>query len=335
MAINNFPTGHRTRPAINESPVQLLMIIILSIVVSDILVRIIIRAIPSLTGWVDVLLDSALVVLILFPFLYFLVFRPLTKFIVERKQAEEEVKKKNQQLEQVNAEKDKFFSILAHDLRGPMSAFVSITHLLTEEMRTMDQDQIGEFMNSMKSDAANLNRLLENLLEWSQLKRGVMEFNPQEFNLRKSINMVLDIVSVSARKKEIKIDNSVPDELEVFADLHMFESVVRNLASNAVKFTPVGGKIYVSAGTNINNCVEIRISDTGIGMDKILMSKLFIINEKTSRKGTEGEPSSGLGLLLCKEFIEKHRGKIWVESEAGKGATFYFSLPSNGAGSKK
>ena len=327
MAINNSTTGHRTRPAINESPVQLLMIIILSIVVSDMLVRIIIRAIPSLTGWADVLLDSVLVVLILFPFLYFLVFRPLTKNIAERKQAEEEVKVKNEQLERVNAEKDKFFSILAHDLRGPMSAFVSITHLLTEEIQTMDQDQIKEFTNSMKADAENLYRLLENLLEWSQLKRGVMEFKPEMLNLRRSINIVLDIVSVSARKKEIKIDNSVPDELEVFADLRMLESVVRNLTSNAVKFTPVGGKIYVSAVANINNCVEIKISDSGIGMDKILMSKLFIINEKTSRKGTEGEPSSGLGLLLCKEFIEKHGGIIRVESEEEKGSTFYFSLP--------
>jgi signal transduction histidine kinase len=154
-----------------------------------------------------------------------------------------------------------------------------------------------------------------------------MEFKPEMLNLRKSINIVLDIVSVSARKKEIKIDNSVPDELEVFADLRMLESVVRNLTSNAVKFTPVGGKIYVSAVANINNCVEIKISDSGIGMDKILMSKLFIINEKTSRKGTEGEPSSGLGLLLCKEFIEKHGGIIRVESEEEKGSTFYFRLP--------
>jgi signal transduction histidine kinase len=248
-------------------------------------------------------------------------------FAIERKQAEEEIKKRNEELSEANAEKDKFFSILAHDLRGPMSAFVEITQLLTEDFQTMTPDQVRDITTSMKTDASNIYKLLENLLEWSRLKRGVFNFKPEKLNLRKVITIGTEPVSASALKKEIMIDISVPDDLEVLADEHMFEAVIRNLVSNAVKFTTFGGKIDVSAHLNKNNSVEIKISDTGIGMNPELKSKLFLLNENTSRKGTEGESSSGLGLLLCKEFVEKHSGKIWVESEEGKGSTFYFAIP--------
>jgi signal transduction histidine kinase len=171
--------------------------------------------------------------------------------------------------------------------------------------------------------------LLENLLEWSRLKRGVMEFNPEKFNLKTLIASGIESVSASARKKKIVLDLSVPYDLEVFADRHMFETVVRNLVSNAVKFTPVNGKVNVSGFRNKDNYIELKISDTGIGMTPALKDKLFLLNEKTSRKGTDGEPSSGLGLLLCKEFIDKHGGKILVESEAGIGSTFSFILPDS------
>lgn len=246
--------------------------------------------------------------------------------ITKRKLAEEEIILKNKLLLEINAEKDKFFSILAHDLRGPLSAFVAVTQILTEDIRTMTLEEIMDITISMKKDASNIYRLLENLLEWSRLKRGVMEFNPVKVNLHKTIGTAIDLVSVSAQTKKIEINISVPDNLVITADNHMFETVIRNLVSNAVKFTPAGGRIGVSAYPATDNSIEIRVTDTGIGIPPEIINKLFLLNEKTSRKGTEGEPSSGLGLLLCKEFIEKHGGTIWVESEEGKGSTFCFTM---------
>jgi len=153
-----------------------------------------------------------------------------------------------------------------------------------------------------------------------------MDFIPERFNLKKKIEECINVLSESARKKGIEIKIFVPDELDVLADSHMFEAVIRNLVSNAIKFTTSGGKVTLTAGYNEDHTIEIKISDSGIGMTPELKNKLFQINEKTSRPGTEGEPSTGLGLLLCKEFIEKNGGKIWVESEVGKGSSFSFTI---------
>jgi signal transduction histidine kinase len=247
---------------------------------------------------------------------------------IERKKGEEEIKLKNELLQVINAEKDKFFSILAHDLRGPLSSFVAATQILTEEIQSMSLEEIKDITISMKTDASNIYNLLENLLEWSRLKRNVMEFVKIKFSLDKKIAYCIQPISEMARKKEIEINISVPEDIEVTADDHMFDTVIRNLVSNAVKFTRKKGKIDISAFKNQDNFIEIIITDTGIGMSAELKNKLFLLNEKVNRKGTEGEPSSGLGLLLCKEFIEKHGGKIWVESEVGKGSTFTFTIPA-------
>jgi PAS domain S-box-containing protein len=247
---------------------------------------------------------------------------------IDRKMTEEEIKLKNELLQSLNAEKDKFFSIIAHDLRGPLSAFVDATQIITEEIQTMSLEEIKDITGSMKSSATNIYRLLENLLEWSRLRRGAMDFIPEKFNLKKKTKACIDVLIETIRKKGIRLDINIPDVLEILADSHMFETIIRNLVSNAIKFTPVGGKVTVEANLNDNYLAEIKIRDSGIGMTPELISKLFQINEKTSRPGTEGEPSTGLGLLLCKEFIEKHNGKIWVESEVGKGSSFSFTLPS-------
>lgn len=246
---------------------------------------------------------------------------------IERKKAAEEIKLKNELLEALNIEKDKFFSIIAHDLRGPLSAFVAATRILEEDIQNMTFEEIRDIIISMKTDATNVYQLLENLLEWSRLKRGVMEFHPVKLNLFQEISASLESVSSLANKKGILIEVSVNDELEITADNHMLSTVVRNLVSNAVKFTPAGGKVTVSAKNRDNN-IEISVTDTGIGMTQGMMNKLFLMNEKTGRKGTDGEASSGLGLLLCKEFIEKHGSKIMVESTEGQGSTFSFTMPS-------
>jgi PAS domain S-box-containing protein len=244
---------------------------------------------------------------------------------IERKKAEEEINLKNEQLQAINAEKDKFFSIIAHDLRGPLSSFVEATQILTDEAQTMGIEEIKDIAASMKMSAANIYSLLENLLEWSRLKRGGMDFVPEKLNLNKKFIECVNILSESARKKGITVEVNIPDNMEVFADSHMLETVIRNLVSNAIKFTTSGGLVNVSAGY-IDHTVEVKIKDSGIGMPTELKNRLFQINEKTSRPGTEGELSTGLGLLLCKEFVEKHNGKIWAESEVGKGSTFSFII---------
>jgi PAS domain S-box-containing protein len=246
---------------------------------------------------------------------------------IERKKAEEEISYKNEQLQLINAEKDKFFSIIAHDLRGPLSAFVDATQILTEEIQNMDLEEIKDITMSMKTSASNIYGLLENLLEWSRLRRGAMDFVPENLNLKKKIETSIDVLSESARKKRIGLTTSIPGELEIRADVQMFDTIVRNLISNAIKFTNSGGKVNVTANYNGDHYIVVKISDSGIGMTAELRNKLFQIDEKTSRPGTEGETSTGLGLLLCKEFIEKHGGKIWVESTVGQGSTFSFSLP--------
>jgi signal transduction histidine kinase len=251
----------------------------------------------------------------------------ISRDITEHKLAAEEIKLKNELLQTINAEKDKFFSILAHDLRGPLSAFVAATQIITEEIQTMNLEEIKEITGSMKTTAKNIYNLLENLLEWSRLQRGAMEFNPRKLKLSNIIGKGVEVASASAKTKGIDIEIIMPFDIAVTADEHMIESVIRNLVFNAVKFTPGGGKVTVYASLTPENFVEIRITDTGIGMTPELKNKLFKMNERTNRPGTAGEPSSGLGLLLCKEFIEKHKGKIWVESEEGKGSTFSFILP--------
>ena len=254
----------------------------------------------------------------------------ISREITERKLAEEEIKLKNELLQTINAEKDKFFSILAHDLKGPLSAFLGATQILAEEIQNMSFEEIKEITINMKESASNIYRLLENLLEWSRLKRGLLEFSPENLNVKQLIKTCIEVLKESARKKSIIIDYSFPDDIAVYADSRMMETVIRNLVSNAIKFTPIGGKVTVAAEKKSDQSIEIKIIDSGIGMTPELKGKLFLLNEKTSRKGTEGEPSTGLGLLLCKEFIGKHMGKIWVESEVGKGSVFRFILPGAG-----
>jgi PAS domain S-box-containing protein len=246
---------------------------------------------------------------------------------IERKKAEEEIALKNELLQAINAEKDRFFSIIAHDLRGPLSAFVAATQIITEEIQNMSSEEIREITNSMKTSATNIYSLLENLLEWSRLRRGGLDFIPVKMDLKKEIFASVEVLNEIALKKNITMEIIIPNGTQVVADSHMFETVVRNLVSNAIKFSLPGGIAKVESVIADDLTVEIRVTDTGIGMTPDLIGKLFRLDQKTSRPGTEGEPSTGLGLLLCKEFIEKLGGEIRVESEVGKGSTFSFSMP--------
>ena len=246
--------------------------------------------------------------------------------ITERKRTEEEILHKNEELVTLNAEKDKFFSIIAHDLRSPFNAFLGLTELMAEDLHDLTMDDIRSFAVTMRNSATNLYRLLENLLEWSLLQRGVTSFNAESFVLKPKITEFLALYLDAARQKEIEIYHDIPDDLEVLADMHMVETIIRNLVSNAVKFTPRKGKVFISAKPAGHDLAEISVKDTGIGMDRYTIDNIFRLDAHVNRKGTEGERSTGLGLIICKDFIERHNGKLAIESEVNNGSTFYFSL---------
>ncbi|MEI6089526.1 MAG: PAS domain-containing sensor histidine kinase [bacterium] len=247
--------------------------------------------------------------------------------ITERRQAEELIKIKNDEIHKVHSEKDKFFSIIGHDLRSPFNSFLGLTQIMAEELPTLSINEIQENATNMQSSAINLYRLLGNLLDWSLIQQGLFPFDPTLVQLLPMVNESIALAVETAKGKNIEILVSVPEDLAVFADNNTLQTVIRNLVSNAVKFTPKGGKIMVSAKMTDDKNVEISVKDTGIGMDKYTLDNLFKLDVNTCRKGTEGELSTGLGLLLCKDFIEKHGGKLGIESQEGMGSTFYFTVP--------
>lgn len=247
--------------------------------------------------------------------------------ITELQIAEAEIKKTNEDLIRLNAEKDKFFSIIAHDLRGPFGTFQELTRFISEELSNLTTADIKVMTTSMMNSARKLYNLLENLLQWAKLHQDLLPFKPQIVQLHPLINESLQTIMELAANKEIVITNTIPLNTSLLADSEMLQSVIRNLVTNAVKFTPKGGKITLSSKTVAEKSVEILVKDTGIGMNPDMVKNLFQLNRQTNRKGTEGEPSSGLGLILCKEFIEKHGGKLWVESAVGIGSTFRFTIP--------
>ncbi|MCX6146800.1 MAG: PAS domain S-box protein [Candidatus Kapabacteria bacterium] len=248
--------------------------------------------------------------------------------INDRKKAELEILKKNNELAELNASKDKFFSILAHDLKSPFNGFLGLTKMMSENINSFTLVELQDISKQMQLSAGNLYKLLENLLEWSRMQRGAIEFNPEVCSLNYLVNENLELQSNILKSKEIQFLNNIPEETEVFADIQMLNTVLRNFITNAIKFTNRKGSIEIGVINTSKQFTEIFVKDSGIGMDEFTKSNLFKVNEKVSRLGTEDEPSTGLGLLLCKDFIEKHNGSIRVESEIDKGSTFYIKLPN-------
>lgn len=246
---------------------------------------------------------------------------------LEKSVALESLQKSEDNLRKINAEKDKFFSIIAHDLRNPLSGFLKLTQLMSEVLPSLTMEEIQDITLTMRNSATNLYRLLGNLLQWARIQQGTIAFNPELFNLSVIVDESIAMVRESANNKGIEIIHSIPDDLMIFADTNILQTILRNHVSNAVKFTAKGGKVHLAAKLNGGNSVEISIRDTGIGMSREMIDNLFRLDVQTNRIGTEGEPSTGLGLFLCKEFIEKHGGKISVESEVGKGSVFTFTIP--------
>jgi signal transduction histidine kinase len=238
-----------------------------------------------------------------------------------------QIHRQSQELLELNATKDKFFSIIAHDLRAPFAGFLGATQLMFEELPHLSQEEVITFAKGLNDSASNLYRLLENLLEWARLQRGLTNFEALQLPLMGLVEKSIGHVADSATAKGVQIRLEIPKGLEVVADEYMLESILRNLVTNAVKFTRKGGEVTIAASQSGEDSVRLSISDTGIGMDSAMLAGLFRIDAHNNRKGTEGEPSSGLGLIICKDFVARHGGRLWAESKEGVGSTFHFTLP--------
>ena len=246
----------------------------------------------------------------------------------KRKQTELQIEKQTKELKELNATKDKFFNIIAHDLRSPFSAIIGFSNLLAEQVHDKDYEGIERYAEYIQTSSKHAMALLTNLFEWARTQTGAMEFNPEYFELVELINEITELSNDIAQQKSIAIEKVLPLKVPVTADKAMISTVLRNLIMNAIKFTNSGGKIVVSLEEKKNELL-VTISDNGAGIIKEDIENLFRIDAKTTTLGTNKEKGTGLGLLLCKEFVEKHSGKIWVESEVGKGSRFNFSIPKS------
>jgi signal transduction histidine kinase len=250
----------------------------------------------------------------------------LTLALIKSRNKAQQIELLNKQFEKQNTDKDRFISILAHDLKSPIGLMVGYLDLLSNNIRKYDIEKVETQIDIIKQSAQKTYNLLENTLLWARAQSGKIPFSPEILNLENIFKEVLEEVSINAESKSIEIHVSPINNASVYADQYMIHAVLRNLIMNAIKFTHNNGKINISAKIE-KNATIITITDTGVGIDQFSLSKLFDIKNMTATAGTANETGSGLGLLLCKEFIEKHEGKIWVESELGKGSAFHFSLP--------
>ena len=246
--------------------------------------------------------------------------------ITSRKNDENKISELNTELKRKNADKDRFISILSHDLRSPFNNLLGLSEILTENINKLNIDVIKTIGSHIHTTARNTYNLLEDILKWAGAQQGKIPFNPQILNFRDLCIGILKILNPNANVKYITINYSASDQINIFADTDMVKTVIRNLVSNAIKFTNTGGIIDINAEQN-SEYVTVSIADNGIGIEPENLKKLFDISEVLTTKGTAGETGTGLGLLLCKEFVAKHGGKIWVESEEGKGSAFKFTLP--------
>lgn len=246
--------------------------------------------------------------------------------VTERKLAEFQLQKYAEELQEMNATKDKFLSIIAHDLKTPFNSILGLSEILKNEIRNFDRDSIEQYISLIYSTSKNTYRLLENLLDWARMQQGKMPFNPRPLILRELVSDIFEILYDGALKKQITMVNTIEEQIIIHADLNMIKTVIRNLVSNSIKFTSANGRIEVSASSK-DDFILVNVKDNGTGIPKADLGKLFRIETSYSRQGTENEIGNGLGLILCEEFISKHSGKIWVESEVGQGSEFKFLLP--------
>jgi signal transduction histidine kinase len=237
-----------------------------------------------------------------------------------------EIKDNEFRLIELNATKDKFFSIIAHDLKSPLGSIIGLSERLIEKVKGKEYAKIEKFANLILESSNGVSNLLTNLMVWAQSQTGKLVFNPVQFDIVPLVLEVTQLLKEVAFQKSIIIENNLPSHVPIIADKEMISTVLRNLISNALKFTKEGGLISISAEYRPNYLVVI-VADNGVGITKDRIDKIFEISENNSTPGTHSEKGTGLGLILCKEFMEKINGKIWVESVDGQGTSFFLSIP--------
>ncbi len=236
-----------------------------------------------------------------------------------------QLKNTQQQLKEINETKDKFFSIISHDLRSPFNAIIGYTDLLIEDFDDLDDKEKLKFLKVVNNTALATHRLLNNLLTWARAQRGRIEVIPSNLDLGMLVNELLEVLEPQAKNKDITLSSYIGENIKVYVDQAMLTTIIQNLVSNSIKFTHAGGFVKISAKHN-DELTTVVLEDSGMGMDEKIVGKLFDVAANDSRKGTANESGTGLGLVICKEFVEKMGGRIWVESIVGKGSTFYFTL---------
>jgi two-component system, sensor histidine kinase and response regulator len=250
----------------------------------------------------------------------------MEKEIKERKEAEQSLRESEKKLQEANQAKDKFFSIISHDLRNPLSALISYSSMTLDYYDDLSREKVLNYVTKIKNASGSINKLLDNLLQWSRLQMNRMEFRPARYGLFHIIQENIYLLGPSADRKGISIELSVAKDVRIWADVEMVSTIIRNLVSNAIKFSESGGVIKIASETD-GLYEKIVVSDNGTGIRAEDKAKLFCIDVQHTLKGTADEKGTGLGLILCREFVEKNKGRIWVESEYGQGSEFIFILP--------
>ena len=249
---------------------------------------------------------------------------------IQLKHSQDIIKKQAEELKEMNEAKDHMFSIIGHDLRGPLSYMKSIVDILAQQDHDLDEETLQQNISSLKQNTDQTFNLLENLLYWSRTQRGIMISEPEDFELQDIIEETLPLVQGSAASKNISIQSQKTINLEVYADPNMVKTILRNLLANAIKFTHSGGNITINAEEKEDAMIAISVTDNGVGMSEDEKNKIFQSNQFFTKYGTNNEKGSGLGLALCKDFAGKNKGDIYVNSQEGKGSTFTFTLPKAG-----
>ncbi len=246
-----------------------------------------------------------------------------------QKDIEKKLRESESKLQEALETKDKFLSIIAHDLKNPLGSFRDVANVLSESFDELSEEDKKDFIGMMKEQSNQLFSLLENLLQWTRAQTGRVSYNPESIDLCMVAENNISLLQGQAEKKNITLSCEINEPVNANADMNMVTTVLRNLVSNAIKFTPEGGKISVAAKEK-EEVVEVSVRDTGVGISLENQDKLFKEDSKFTTLGTGQEKGTGLGLILCKEFVERHGGEIWVESREGEGTTFNFTLPKAG-----
>lgn len=246
---------------------------------------------------------------------------------IERKTAEDQLKNYTEELKESNANKDIFFSVISHDLKTPFISLLGLSEYLSEDAKILSKEEIVELSNSIHKSSKNLYALIDNLLQWSKLQFGKMDFSPEYYNFKDQVESIISVYESSFESKSVKINSAVNEDIFVYADRYMVDSILRNLFSNALKYSNIGGIVELKA-EEIDTIVKISVSDEGVGMDDETIQNVFDSTKHFTTQGTLNEKGSGIGIELCKRFISFHGSRLRVESHPGKGSTFYFTLPA-------